>query len=178
MEGIAIYIKLIILIVRSTLQIYLYIIHKRLVKVSPFLCKIEGYHNTYFEDSCLLGCYTEQQAYTTLLHSITAQTSRILSVSPMCFLKTKGQFCHLVCQLPSARTVCSMFCFIQHLCVVFPRHQNLFILNVFMSGRMIWEFVLEEITCAAICSLYSLNKILYLINLCKSTRPVGINRWQ
>jgi len=59
---------------------------------------------------------------------------------------------------------------------MFPRHQNLFILNVFMSGRMIMEFVLEEITCAAICCLYSLNKILYLINLYKSTKPVGIKK--
>lgn len=122
----------------------------------------------------LLGCYTEQQAYITLLRSITMQTTRILSVSPMRFLKTKGQFCHLVCHLPSALTGCSVFQrFVQHLCVVFPRHQNLFNLNVFMSGRMKMEFVLEEITCAAICCLYSLNKILYLINMYKSTRAGG-----
>jgi len=44
---------------------------------------------------------------------------------------------------------------------------------VFTSGRMKMEYVLEEITCAAICCLYSLNKILYLINLYKSTRPAG-----
>jgi hypothetical protein len=42
-----------------------------------------------------------------------------------------------------------------------------------MSGRMKMEFVIEEITCAAICFLYSLTKILYLINLYKSTRPGG-----
>jgi hypothetical protein len=42
-----------------------------------------------------------------------------------------------------------------------------------MSGRMKMEFVLEEITCAAICCLYSLNKILYLINMYKSTRAGG-----
>jgi len=156
------------------LQIYLYVICKRLVKVSPLLCKIEGFWNVYFEGSCLLGCYTEQQAYTTLLCSITTQTTRILSVSPMCFLKTKRQFCHLVCRLPSALTGCSMFQrYIQHLFVVFPGHQNLFNLNVFMPGRMKMEFVLEEITCAAICCLYSLNKMLYLINLYKSTRPAG-----
>jgi hypothetical protein len=56
---------------------------------------------------------------------------------------------------------------------VFPRHQNLFNLNVFVSGRMKMEFVLEEIICAAICCLYSLNKILYLINQYKSTGPAG-----
>jgi len=63
--------------------------------------------------------------------------------------------------------------FIQHLRVMFPRRQNLFSLNVFMSGRMKMEFVLEEITCAAICCLYSLIKILYLLNLYKSARPAG-----
>jgi hypothetical protein len=56
---------------------------------------------------------------------------------------------------------------------VFLTHQNLFNLNVFTFGRMKMEFILEEITCAAICCLYSLNKIFYLINLYKSTRHAG-----
>lgn len=115
----AIYIKLIILIVMGALLIYLYIIHKRLMKVSPFPCKIEGFRNIYFEDSCLLGCYTEQQAYTPLLHSVTTPTTQILSVSPMCFLKTKGQFCHLVCHLPNTVTVVPCSIISSCICVLY-----------------------------------------------------------